>query len=404
MIRGLPILMIGTADWDAPLWTNQQHLASRLAAAGNDIVFVESLGLRRPRAGRRDVARLARRLVRGLRRSRPAGERIRVVSPLVLPLHGFAPVRALNERILLWTIRAELRRSSFRHPVLWAFSPGAAPLVGRLGERLVLYHCVDEYAAVPGIPSAVASFERSLLARADLVVTTSRALYESKRQQNARRTVYEPNVADAEHFARARDPRTPRAAEMAGLPRPVLGFVGALDDYKVDAAIIEALAGAFPLGTIVLIGPLGLADAGTACASVTRLPNVRWLGPRPYAKVPEYMASFDACLIPYRMNDYTRGVFPMKFYEALATGKPVVATRLPSLAGMEHVARLVLGPAAFVDAVRASLAEETPEKAALRVAESDRNSWSARLESLSERVQEALFEREARGHATRSAI
>lgn len=396
-------MIVGTADWDATLWTNQQHLASRLAAAGNRVLFLESLGLRRPRLARRDAARICRRLVRGLRGSRSAGRRIRVASPLVIPLHRFRVARALNDRILLWTLRAEVRRAGLDRPILWAFSPAAASLAGRLGERLVIYHCVDEYAAVPGVPSAVEVLERSLLARADLVFTTSRSLYESKRGHNPH-TTYEPNVADVEHFGHARVSQAGPPPELAQLPRPILGFVGALDDYKVDADLLGAVAAAFPHGTLVLIGPIGLADSGAACAAVARLANVRWLGPRPYARLPEYMAGCDVCLIPYRLNEYTRGVFPMKFYEALATGKPVVATRLPALAEMEGVARLAAGPEAFVEAVRAALAEETAEKAAARAAVSARHSWAARLESLSERIEEALRARDARAGAPRSQL
>jgi glycosyltransferase involved in cell wall biosynthesis len=170
----------------------------------------------------------------------------------------------------------------------------------------------------------------------------------------------------------------------------VLGFIGALDDYKIDAVVLRAVAETFPHGTVVLIGPVGLADSGRECAALGSLPNVRLLGRRPYAALPGYLRGFDAFLIPYRLTGYTRGVFPMKFFEALASGRPIVATPLPALLEHGHVVHLASGPEAFAEAVSRALVEETAEKARARALLAERHSWTTRLDEISALIEKAI--------------
>ncbi len=138
-------MCVGFADWDTELWTNQHHLMSRLARE-NRVLFVESLGLRRPQLAGRDLARIARRLRRGLAPPR-AADGLHVLSPLVLPLHRPAAVRALNRRLLRAQARRAARRLGVRRPILWAYVPQAEVLIEALDPELVVYHCVDDIAA-----------------------------------------------------------------------------------------------------------------------------------------------------------------------------------------------------------------------------------------------------------------
>src|SRR5690242_4656953 len=191
---GRDIVCVGFADWDAPLWTNQQHLMSRLAR-GNRVLFVESLGLRRPQLAGGDVRRIGRRLVRGLSGPRRR-DGLAVLSPLVIPLHSNRAVRAVNSRLLPRLVARAARREGMRRPLLWGYVPQAEALLDALDPETVVYHCVDDIASQKGVdgPSFRAAEER-FARRADLVIASSRPLARRMRELNDH--VFEaPNVAD----------------------------------------------------------------------------------------------------------------------------------------------------------------------------------------------------------------
>jgi hypothetical protein len=135
-MRGRDIVCVGFADWDTELWTNQHHLMSRLARE-NRVLFVESLGLRQPQLAGKDVKRILRRLRRGVAPPRTA-DGLHVLSPLVVPLHRFAVVRALNRRLLPFLVRRAARRLGLRTPILWAYVPQAEALLDALDPSLVV--------------------------------------------------------------------------------------------------------------------------------------------------------------------------------------------------------------------------------------------------------------------------
>jgi hypothetical protein len=144
-LEGQDLVCVGFADWDAELPTNQHHLMGRLAQR-NRVLFVESLGLRRPQLAGRDVRRILRRLRRGLAKPRERGG-VHVLSPLVIPLHGSAALRRVNSWLLRRQVRRAARRLGMQRPILWGYVPQAEQLIPALEPRLIVYHCVDDIAA-----------------------------------------------------------------------------------------------------------------------------------------------------------------------------------------------------------------------------------------------------------------
>jgi glycosyltransferase involved in cell wall biosynthesis len=379
-LRGRDVVCVGFADWDTDLWTNQQHLMSRLAQHGARVLFIESLGLRRPTLAGRDVRRIARRLVRGLRGPR-LRDGVHVLSPLVLPFHSVGGVRRLYGWLLPLLVRRAARALELRQPILWGYVPQAEALLEGLDPSLVVYHCVDDIAAQEGIDSAsFTAAEERFATRADLVLASAPALERRMRTLNPN-VLFAPNVADAELFAGALD-EGPVDAAIARLAHPRLVFTGAIAAKKLDLELLGALADDHPDWQIALVGPVGVGDPHTDVTALEARPNVHLAGARRYEELPAVLRGADVALIPYRRSQLTDSIFPMKVYEYLGAGIPVVATELPALEGVEG-GRRAAGLAAFTAAVREALAEGVGDAARRSRANlAAGRSWEARLEEI----------------------
>jgi len=378
MMTGKDIVCVGFADWDTELWTNQHHLMSRLARE-NNVLFVESLGLRRPQLAGRDLKRIARRLRRGLQAPR-AVDGLHVLSPLVLPLHSNRLARALNRRLLGALVRRASRRLGMERPILWAYVPQAESLIESLRPELVVYHCVDDIAAQEGIDGAgFRAAEERFAAKADLVLASAPAL--AKRMRELSSNVMEaPNVADTALFATALE-EGPVDAALAALPQPRVLFTGAIVTTKLDLPLMVTLARARPSWSFALVGPVGPGDPRADVSMLRAEPNIHLLGPRSYRELPAVLRGADAGLIPYARNELTGSIFPMKVYEYLAAGLPVVATELPALSEVAEVGKApdAQGMAELLDE---ALGNDTPARRRERSRAAAEHSWDRRLREI----------------------
>jgi glycosyltransferase involved in cell wall biosynthesis len=382
-LAGRDIVCIGSADWATELPINQHQLMGRLAAT-NNVLFVESLGLRRPQLAGRDLSRIWRRLKTGLRGARPGegigGAELHVLSPLVVPLHGKPWVRNLNRRLLRWQVGRAAKRLGMKRPILWAYVPQAEDLLDVLDPELVVYHCVDDVAAQKGVDAeSFRSAEERFASRADLVLASAPALAERMRTLSEH-VLYAPNVADTATFATALEPG-PVDPDVDSLPRPRLVFQGAIVATKLDVDLLAEAAKLRPDWSIVLVGPRGAGDPTGDLSPLDSAPNIHMIGPRKADDLPQVLRGADIGLIPYAINDLTRSVFPMKVYEYLAAGLPVLATPLPALESVEGI-ETVASAEELVATVEREMASDTPEHRRIRSEAAASHSWEARMEEI----------------------
>lgn len=378
-LAGRDIVCIGSADWATELPINQHQLMGRLAAE-NNVLFVESLGLRKPQLAGRDLSRLWRRLKRGLRGARPAPEGLHVLSPLVLPLHSKEAVRKLNRWLLRRQVKRAARKLGMSEPILWAYVPQAEAVIHVLDPSLVVYHCVDDVAAQKGVDAdSFREAEERFARRADLVLASAPALAERMRTLSDH-VLYAPNVADTATFATALDPG-PVDPDIDALPHPRLVFQGAIVATKLDVQLLAQVAELRPEWSIVLVGPRGAGDPTGDLSPLDRAPNIHMIGPRPADDLPQVLRGADIGLIPYAINDLTHSVFPMKVYEYLAAGLPVLATPLPALNGVEAI-KTVGSAEELVAVAERELELDSPERRRERSQHAAGNSWEARIEEI----------------------
>ena len=349
------IVIVSTADWDNPFWTNKQHVAVQLARLGHRVLYIDSLALRRPSATARDLRRIGKRLLKAARPPAQVRETLWVWSPIVLPLHRFAIVRRLNRFLLGVGLRLWMARLGLRRDMIWTYNPLTMALFDIRRFAKTVYHCVDEIKAQPGMPADILGRAEERLARAvRIVFVTSPALARSRRVWNTN-THYLPNVADFDHFSRALDADLAVPADLTKLPGPKLGFIGAISAYKVDLELICEIAATRPDWSLVLIGSVGEGDPWTDARILSRFPNIHLLGPRPYQSLPAYLKGFDVALLPNTLNDYTANMFPMKFFEYLAAGKPVVAVDLDAVRDYADTVCIAKSGHAFIAGIEDAL-------------------------------------------------
>jgi glycosyltransferase involved in cell wall biosynthesis len=340
------------------------------------VLFVESLGLRRPQLAARDLNRMARRLQFGFAPPRPTDE-LHVISPLVIPYHGLRAARELNARLLPGVVRRAMERLGMRSPVLWSYVPQAEVLLDVVAPSLVVYHCVDDLAAQKGIDAkSFSASERRFARRSDLILASAPGLVERLRMIS-RDVVHAPNVADTALFAEATGPGHIDSA-MAALPRPRIAFTGAVVATKLDFDLLVELARLRRDWSLALVGPIGPGDPRTDVSALAQEPNLHLLGARPYGALPSVLRGADAGLIPYAVNELTRSVFPMKVYEYLAAGLPVVATPLPAIAQVPDVV-IAADAVSMARELDRLLAEDTADLRAARSRRAAAHSWEARL-------------------------
>ncbi|MGV8083343.1 MAG: glycosyltransferase [Coriobacteriia bacterium] len=303
-------------------------------------------------------------------------------------LNGYLHDGALRSAIL--RACAEI---GMRDWVLWVSDPFMAKHFGHLGETLSVFDAIDDWSAHPENKNMRRRIEEGyglVAERADVVFTVSKSLAE-RFDPAAQRVSWQPNGVDSTRFT---GEPGPIPGDLANLPRPILGYVGVIQE-RLDVAILAALAEAMPSASIALIGPV---RASRHVSPLEALKNVHFLGERAAHTIPDYVRNFDVALVPHTTDAFTQSMDPLKIYEYLAAGMPVVASGLPEMNIPDKlVARCATTPE-FIGAVKEALLVDGKTQQSLcqdRVAFATSRSWNARVTSMLEIIREAPSYRQA---------
>lgn len=362
-------------DW---WYHNRGHADFQLArhlAEERRVLLINSIGTRMPVPGRTTsfVARIRRKLhsiARGLRRPVDGLPEFYVYSPLVLPLYGSAfgrTVAAALIRVQVGIARWWLR---IGEPAVIVTPPTAWPAVEPMRRRALIFNRSDKHSAFAEADGeTVGRYEDSLLRAADTVLYVCNALQAADEPVVGRRGLFLDHGVDVDLF----DPATSPADELKDLPRPLIGYFGALRDHAVDGNLLLRVAKSFSDATIVLVGPSTM-----DLSKLEALPNVRIFGAQQYERIPSFGVGFDVAIMPWLDNEWIRNCNPIKLKEYLALGLPVVSTYFPE--AERWPIRTARGADEFVAEVCAALAD--PGDPALLRASVVGESWRSRGETL----------------------
>ena len=359
------VIVFPIIDWDFRR-QRPQHLATQLANRGHRVLYLATT--------------FASSLEHYEQKPRYVGPNIWV---LQLPCPGtpliYKDVPSLQQVESMYRAIERLRHdlhlgatvSLLNHP-FWH------PLAQKLSNNLVVYDCFDHHAGFSDTSPQILELESTLLKEADLVLCSAKKLL-NRATEVAKKTLLVQNGADYEHFAVATRHAPPEKQ------RPIVGYFGAIADWFDGELVAEAALG-FPDCQFVLVGSTFRAEIST----LRMLPNVTFVGEVPYEELPTYLESFDVCLIPFKDLELTRATNPVKIYEYLSAGKPVVAVRLPELEPISDLVYLAQTREEFKKCLYQALEEAPDTRLEERQAYARENTWEKRAELLEEEL-EKLF-------------
>lgn len=307
--------------------------------------------------------------------------------PPVLPFgNRFRFINFINQGLTARYVRKKMKEHGFgRESVLWMYLPGHCDLAKRLKVSARVYTCVDRHSGYRGQirPALVDGMEHRLAASCDAVFATAKGLYENLKADNPN-TWLIPNGVNYKLFSAAQ--KTQEVPEaLQGIKGPVIGFIGALQEW-IDYPLLARLAKEHPEYTLVFAGR---EYPNTQIDLLRGLPNVRMLGLLPQGELPMYLARFDVCLNPFRASSLSRDVSPLKFYEYLATGKPIVSTPEPvQVRDFADAVCIAKDADEFIRLVDEALNHDTAERREKRIAYALACSWDARAKLFEEHLKE----------------
>ena len=366
------IVYFGVNAWDS-IVQRPQHMAQGLSR-NNPVLYVDP-----------SAFSVLTKLNHSSRREKTVRGWKPVLQRLSDTLHVFTPppllpfslwsgnLNRLNCRLLSRMLKGVFSRIRFRPSILWVSFPQSQPLCSMLQADLICFDCLDNYPAFyPDRRGRLLALqEKALLEQAQVVFATDRTLEERCRQRNLQ--VHRlPNAVHPRFLSEEGFPCPP---DLADLPKPVIGYVGSVSHW-IDMELIHDLAARQPRWTFAMVGPVSRSPVSN------RPSNLHFLGEKSYDQMPAYMDHMDVCLIPFVVNELTNSVNPVKVYEYLARGKPVVASDTRGMAPFRKDCYIASGPDEFLSRIEDALRERGTEqnrKTSQRIEKARANTWEHRI-------------------------
>ena len=356
------IILFPIIDWEFR-YQRPQHLASQLAAQGHRVFYIKTYFHR----GQAPLVKLIKENIYSVELS---------CSDQQLEINTILS----DQNVADLASSLELLKDHFliNSAVMLVDLPFWSQLVLQVKENFgwkLVFDFLDLFTEFSNSSITAEQDEHVLLQESDLVLASSSILHEIARKENPS-SVLLHNATDFEHFHKAIHPIENK--DMKRFSSPIIGYYGAIADW-FDTHLVGELATENPQWTFVLIGDTELADL----EPLKDNKNVHLLGEKPYEQIPHYLSHFDVCIIPFKEIPLTHATNPLKLFEYLSAGKPIVATRLDEISNYKDMLRLAKTKQEWIDAIEESLGEEkTKGLLSDRYEFARANTWETRMDQL----------------------
>jgi teichuronic acid biosynthesis glycosyltransferase TuaH len=308
-----------------------------------------------------------------------------ITPPPMLPVN-FLPAGAvynqasgLNDRVFFRAMKKLIDRFNIRN---FIFVNVYNPFYGRefpsfFKPRMFIYYSVDNIGQSSYVSRHGPRLEAELMRKADLALTTSRELWNQARLKGAS-AFYLPNAADTALFIRRPHIYIERPEEFRDIDTPIIIYTGHID-VRVDLDLVRALLGEHPDKTLVMVGPHSLEPS--VFGELSAFPNMRFLGRRDLSQLPAYLYYSHCAIIPFKCNELTRSIYPLKVNEYLAAGLPVVSTAFSEdIQGFSDVIEIGESHADFCNKISTAISDDDEISKNQRVRVASGNNWENRAQ------------------------
>lgn len=379
-LNGFDIVCISSSNWDHP-WGSKQQIMSRISL-GNRVLYVEY------QASFFHIYRpfLTKRLSAFFGRLNKITDNLYIYTPplCLLPFGYYIRfINKINQKILAIFILKQTKKLNFKNPILWVYVPLAIDLIKYFKKSMVIYHCIADFIYEKSSQirkNTIRIMEKELVNCADIIIAMTEGLRDRFKDLNPN-VYYLPSAVDFEYFYKkfSEDSKSPE--DLKGIKKPILGMVGYLDATVTDLKLLEYLCVSRPDWSLVLIGPIFRDNS--FFKALRKRDNVYYLGGKRHADIPSYIKFFDVCLVPYKKNNFMQNVSPLKLYEYLALGKPVVSTNFFKKDTYDGLIETADTKEDFLTCIEKLLLEEDSGRIKRRLDLARENSWDKRLETVS---------------------
>ncbi|MFZ4619000.1 MAG: glycosyltransferase [Bacteroidota bacterium] len=368
-----------------------QHIG-RVFAEKNRLLWIGSLGLRKPEFSLYDVKRIWEKGKGILAGSGPGEQKVKTakdvteVYPFIIPFHDNAFMYSFSMRMIRNKIRKIMRSQDFRDPILITASPIMHSLIGELNETSSHYLCLDDFTLFDGAFKTLGEKEQILVSKVDSSFSISESLMATRRVKS-RHNYFFPQGVDTKHFSPSTTEIHP---SVASIKHPVIGFFGIITTW-VDVELIVECAKAYPEYQFVILG-----KTTVDLTLFSTIPNIRYIGPVPFEHLPQYARIFDIGIIPFVVNDLTIACNPLKLLEYLSLGIPVVSTNMPEVKKMEPNVIIADSREQFVASIRTAVSSISEQGNAARRIFAEKYSWRSIAEDISNKIMEIEEEKKVK--------
>lgn len=309
-----------------------QHIFKHIAKR-HSVLWVNTIGMRNPILSNQDLQKARKKLFRMIhsesnRTYVPYPGDLHVCQPFMLPLSNINIIRRWNQQFVTSTVRRTLSRLRIHKPILVTTVPNACDYIGHLDEAKVVYYCVDDFTEWPGLNNElVRRMESDLVSKTDIFIATSGKLFD-RLQSYGKPTFLLTHGVDIDFFRKL---PTEENSLLSDIPKPRVGYFGLFDDRN-DQDLLKDIASHMPHVSFVITGRIE-----TEISELQKLRNLHFTGPVPYTELPGIITGWDICMMPYKVNELTDAIQPLKFKEYLATGRPIITTPIREMKVMKEL-------------------------------------------------------------------